>query len=172
MTACLTRLRFAKPGHPGTPIVAPAVGVGDAEIKDGLALWIMLHEPDAALLTAVGPATETHQLPTSLPFLDMTVAVVVLGDRGLAALVRPESESTTVDDLAVAVQPFGPDAEDPASRLLAHVRAWADSGRKSTADLTIHAYPGNQTRSADTGCDLEVNLPHTRLVLDFHNPVA
>lgn len=163
--------------RPGTPIAASVGGVDDAEIKDGLALWIMLHEPDAALLTAVGPATETSLLPASLALLDMTVAVVLLGDRGLAALVRPETTSTTsttgtttVDATAVAIQPFGPNAEDLASRLLGHVRSWADNGRKSSADLTVRAYPCNERDSVESGRDTEVHLPHTRLVFDFHHP--
>ncbi len=157
---------------PGPPIAAQHMEVADAEIMGGLGLWIMLHDPDAALLTAVGSAVETQLLPVSLPFPGMTIAVAVLGDHGLATLARPRQESPTAGNLGLVVQPFGSHAEEPVRRLLAHVKDWAANGRLSTADLTIRVYPRPEAGCVDSGSAPVIDLPHTRLVLDFANPTG
>jgi protein-L-isoaspartate(D-aspartate) O-methyltransferase len=116
---------LAKPGAP----VTAQIGATDAEIMGGLGLWVVLHEPDAALLTAVGPAAQAHLLPASLQFLQMTLALAVLADHSLAAVVRPARAHTTPDGPALAVQPFGLDTAGLTNRLLAHLHAWAAHGR-------------------------------------------
>lgn len=151
--------------QPGAPVTAE-VGVTDAEIMGGLGLWLVLHEPDAALLTAVGAAAEANLVPSSMKFPGMTLALAVLGDHSLAAVVRPGRATTTADGLILAVQPFGPDAGGLANRLLAHVHAWAAHGRMATADLSIHAYPRPATGFA-TAAAAVIDLPHTRLALEF-----
>lgn len=140
------------------------IAVSDVEVMGGLGLWVVLHEPHAALLTAVGPAADADALPVSVRSFGMTVALAVLSERSFAALVR--SVPTVADRPAAIIQQFGPDAAEPAARLLAQLRAWDSHRPTRTEDLTIRAYPRPITRSA-APADALIELPHTLLTLDW-----
>ncbi len=140
------------------------IAVTDAQIMGELGLWIVLHEPNAALLTAVGSAADAGALPVSRRLTGMTIALAVLGDRSFAALVR--SESAAAQDPTTIIQQFGPDAAEPAARLSAQLHAWNRHGPARTPDLTIRAYPKPTTRPTAPAAAL-IELPHTTLALDW-----
>lgn len=149
--------------HPGQQ-KAVDIAVSDADVMGGLGLWLVLHEPYAALLTAVGAAADAGALPVSVRSFGMTVALAVLGERSFAALVR--SVPAVAGEPAAAIQQFGAAAAEPAARLLAQLHDWDDHGPERTADLTIRAYPRPITRSAPPAAAL-IQLPHTLLTLDW-----
>jgi len=141
------------------------IAVTDAQIMGELGLWIVLHEPYAALFTAVGSAADAGVLPVSRRLTGMTIALAVLGDHSFAALVRSEPAAGAKHPTTI-IQLFGPDAAEPAARLLAQLHAWDRHGRAGTADLTIRAYP-KPTTGPTAPADTFIELPHTTLVLDW-----
>jgi len=140
------------------------IAVTDAQIMGELGLWIVMHEPYAALFTAVGSAADAGALPVSRRLTGMTIALAVLGDRSFAALVR--SESAVAEDPTTIIQQFGPDAAEPAARLSAQLHAWDRHGPAGTPDLTIRAYPKPTTGPTAPAAAL-IELPHTTLALDW-----
>ncbi len=149
--------------HPGQQ-KAVDIAVSDADVMGGLGLWLVLHEPHAALLTAVGPAADAGGLPVSVRSFGMTVALAVLSERSFAALVR--SVPAVAGEPTAAIQQFGAAAAEPATRLLAQLHDWDDHGPTRTDELTIRAYPRPITRSAPPAAAL-IQLPHTLLTLDW-----
>jgi len=149
--------------QPG-PKITLDIAVTDAQIMGELGLWIVMHEPNAALLTAVGSAADAGVLPISRRLTGMTIALAVLGDRSFAALVR--SESAVGKDPTTIIQQFGPDAAEPAARLSAQLHAWNRHGPAETPDLTIRAYPKPTTGPTAPAAAL-IEQPHTTLALDW-----
>lgn len=149
--------------QPG-PKITLDIAVTDAQIMGELGLWIVMHEPHAALLTSVGPAADAGVLPISRRLTGMTIALAVLGDRSFAAVVR--SESAVGKDPTTIIQQFGPDAAEPAARLSAQLHAWNRHGPAETPDLTIRAYPKPTTGPTAPAAAL-IEQPHTTLALDW-----
>jgi len=149
--------------QPG-PTITLDIAVTDAQIMGELGLWIVLHEPHAALFTAVGSAADAGALPVSRRLTGMTIALAVLGDRSFAALVR--SESAVAENPTPMIQQFGPDAAEPTARLSAQLHTWNRHRPAGTQDLTIRAYPKPTTGpTAPAGALIE--LPHTTLALEW-----
>ena len=149
--------------QPGQRIILD-IAVTDAQVLGELGLWIVMHEPYAALFTAVGPAADAGALPVSRRFTGMIIALAILGDRSFAALVR--SEPAENEEPATVIAQFGPDAAEAAVRLSAQIHAWSRRRPAEASDLTIRAYPQPTTAPAAPAVAL-IELTHTTLALDW-----
>ena len=150
-------------GQPGQRTILD-IAITDAQVMGELGLWIVMHEPHAALLTAVGPAADARALPASLRFTGMTIALAVLADRSFAALVR--SESTGNEEPTTVIAQFGPDAAEAAARLSTQIHTWNRRRPAEASDLTIRAYPTPTTATVEPA-DALIELPHTTLALNW-----
>lgn len=131
----------------------------------GLGLWLALHEPDVGQLSALGTAAEGGLVPALVAFPGIVLTSVLVGQRSLAALIRPDPTGIPVDRFDLAVQLFGPEADDLARRLTTHVHAWDAGGRPSTTELRIRAYPPAWPDDGQT--PIVVDTHHARLLLDW-----
>ncbi len=159
-----TAALYAALGQP-REAVATGVSMTLADVVDGLGLWLALHEPDVGRLTAIGAAVERGLVPALISFPGMVATTVLVGERALAALVRPDP-ATDVDRFDLRVQTFGPEADDLALRLAAHVHAWEAGGRPSTTGLRIRAYPQPADGDNDQ-TSIRIDTHHARLLLDW-----
>jgi protein-L-isoaspartate(D-aspartate) O-methyltransferase len=149
--------------QPGTD-VRSGVEVGPSDLRDGLDLWLALHEPRIGAMTAIGAAADQEWLPTLVRMPGEAGTAVLLGPAGCAALVRLAAAAKP-GSFEVGVRPFGAQGGELADRLVAHLRAWAAAGRPVTADLRISAYPAGATTVDDTA--IVIDKRHTRLALTW-----
>jgi protein-L-isoaspartate(D-aspartate) O-methyltransferase len=142
-----------------------------------LGLWLMLHEPYTGALLANGDMVERGLVP---PWVGLggqwksAFTVVLLGEAGLAALMRPPNQPLQLRDpcddgsdeppFALFVRQFGLDAS-PAHRLMGHIRAWDKAGRPSAEAWRVRAYPAGSGYLAAEGEAL-VEKQWVQLVLD------
>lgn len=115
------------------------VRVTAQDVWGGLGLWLALHEPHIAQLSATGPALERELVPPLIAFPGHAVTSALIVGRALAALVRLDCGEARTFELGA--RPFGPGGQALAHRLVEHVRAWDAHGRPSTGGLHISAYP-------------------------------
>jgi protein-L-isoaspartate(D-aspartate) O-methyltransferase len=161
------------------------VSLTRAQGLGGLALWLALHDPDVAQLSALGAAAARGRLPALVTYPGLALSMVLLDLPALAALVRgaptvgrangaPPADSRAADparapadDRAfdVDVRGFGPAAAGVVGRLVDGVRGWEAAGRPSAATLRIRAYP--RGGSGDERAAAIIDRPHTRLLLDW-----
>lgn len=146
-------------------VVETGVSVTSADVMGGLGLWLALREPDMGQLSALGKAAERGLVPALVTFPGMTLTSVLVGQRCLAALIRPDPAGVPADQFDLRVQLFGRGDEDLARRLTEQVQAWDATGRPSTADLRISAYP--QGSADDDQTPMVVDTQHARLLLDW-----
>jgi protein-L-isoaspartate(D-aspartate) O-methyltransferase len=104
-----TAALYAALTRPGE-LVPTGVRVGRGDLWGGLALWLALHEPDLALLSAIGPAVELGLVPALLAFRSQTMTMGLVGTAELAMLTRL-APSTPDPDLST----LGTSTSDPAS---------------------------------------------------------
>jgi protein-L-isoaspartate(D-aspartate) O-methyltransferase len=131
-------------GHPAE-LLTTGIRVIPAELFDGLALWLALHEPDSGRLFAVGAAADLGLVPPLLP--GMTSTYVLLEEQAMAALVCLDQEldsGTSSSAFELGVRVFGAAGHDLAQRLVGTIHEWHASGRRATAGLRIRAYPPRQ----------------------------
>ena len=154
---------YAALDQPGQDLPTGAT-IAESDLFAGLGLWLALHDPGVGQLTAVGPAAERNLIPaviTDLP--GMTSTTVLVGDKSLAAVVRPPGMASAFE---ARVRGYGPGGDDLAARLAASIRAWDSAGRPASAALRVRACPaashGHGERAAFT-----VTMPHTRFLLDW-----
>ncbi|GAB3520611.1 hypothetical protein GCM10027402_09250 [Arthrobacter monumenti] len=149
--------------HEPGDIVPIGVTLSPGEIRGGLGVWLVLHEPDTGQLSALGTAVERGLVPAVIAFPGMALTTVLIGRNGLAALVPQHGAGTNAG--GIAVRTFGRDADDAGARLAARVREWDVRGRPSTADLRIRAYP-HGTRTGDAAFIIEKRF--TKFLLDWN----
>lgn len=162
-----TAALYAALRQPGAAVTT-GVSVTPADVMGGLGLWLALHEPDIGQLSALGAAVGRGLVPAVVAIPGMALTMVLVGERALAALVRPDPAGVPADRFDLGVQLFGPEADDLARRLAAHVHAWEARGRPSTAELRIGAYP--RTGAEDDETRIVIDTHHARLLLDWSAP--
>lgn len=158
-----TAALYAALRRPGTAVMT-GVKVTPAEVMGGVGLWLALHEPDIGQLSTLGAAVGRGLVPAVVASPGMALTTVLVGERALAAFVRPDPAGVPAARFDLGVQPFGPEAEDLVRRLVGHVHAWAARGRPSTGDLHIRAYPPT---AADDEAEIVLETRHARLLLDW-----
>ncbi len=135
--------------------------VSASEVWRSLYLWLALHEPYLANLTAQGTAVEQNIVP---PLLvngggeDWCMTIGVISARGCAWLAwaisetgRPKRERV----YPLLVRQFGNDAAQ-AQRLVQHIEAWDRNGRFAGDGFYIRVYPNEVPVTAVSG---EIVLP-------------
>lgn len=143
-------------GEPGE-LIPLGVSVTPADVMGGLGLWLAMRDADVGQLSAFGAAADRSLVPVLVSVPGMSLTTVLVGDNGLAALVRDE------DSDSLAVQSFGP-AADLARRLAAHVRLGSP---RPPLDSTA-AHPGLSTGRDDRRARIYViDKHHTRLLIDW-----
>lgn len=148
--------------------VRSAVRVSDEDVWGGLALWLALHEPHIAGLSATGPALERDLVPPLIAFPGHAATSALLGRRALAALVRLDGGEAGGFELGA--RPFGPAGEVLAHRLVGHVRAWDAHGRPSTGGLRISAHPRGTAVPQHAAAIIDKR--HSRLALRWQPTAA
>jgi protein-L-isoaspartate(D-aspartate) O-methyltransferase len=147
-------------------LVPVGVRAGRRDLWGGLALWIVLHEPDVALLGALGPARELGLVPALVAFAEQVMSLGLIsrtGPAGLALLTRPGSEpDDTATDLGIRAH--GSAGSDLAHRLAAQILAWDGHGRPATNQLRLRAHPAGAHRP---GTAATIQKRHTWLELDW-----
>jgi len=150
------------------------------EIFGGLRLWLALHEPDMAVLTATGDMVERDIVPPLMSFGGQWKSVstsVLISKSGLAALMRPPGQPVRVYDacdpspepsFGLFVRQFGAD-ESLARRLIGQVQAWNKAGRPSSKDWRIRAYPKPSDYAPSTN-EQVIEKQWTLLVFDRISP--
>jgi protein-L-isoaspartate(D-aspartate) O-methyltransferase len=98
------------------------VRVTAQDVWGGLGLWLALHEPHIAQLSATGPALERELVPPLIAFPGHAVTSALIAGRALAALVRLDGGEAGSFELGA--RPFGPAGQPLAHRLVERVRAW------------------------------------------------
>jgi protein-L-isoaspartate(D-aspartate) O-methyltransferase len=150
------------------------------EIVAGLWMWLALHEPELGRLYAIDDLAERDVVPPLIGLGDQRKVVftpALLGERGLAALMRPPGQPaplgaylelyTPGPRFPLFVRQLGPD-ESPARRLVARVRDWDAAGRPSSAGMHVRAYRQGSTYLPPAGeGEIVVEKKWTRLLLDW-----
>jgi protein-L-isoaspartate(D-aspartate) O-methyltransferase len=146
------------------------------EVFQGLGLWLSMYEPDTCTLVAEGDMVDRDVVP---PLLGVggewksASTEVLIGERGLAALMRPPGQPVPLMDInnlfasdspfRLYVRHFGVDAS-LAQRLIAQVNAWDAAGRPAFGDLRIRAYLKDADYALAEG-ELVVEKEWSRIVL-------
>jgi protein-L-isoaspartate(D-aspartate) O-methyltransferase len=133
-------------------------------IMSGLDLWLAIHEPDIARVVALGAAADSALVPTLVSAPGIRLAFAIVGGRSLATLVRGDTNPDGAFD--VRVGGYGPEGTALAHRLVAHVQAWNDHERPSSAQLRVSAYAHGQTLLIAPRSHV-IEKPLTRLVLSW-----
>jgi protein-L-isoaspartate(D-aspartate) O-methyltransferase len=156
------------------------VAAGLHEIIAGLWMWLALHEPELGRLYAWDKLAESDVVPPLIGLGDKRKVVftpALLGERGLAALMRPPGQPaplgaylelyTPGPPFPIFVRQLGPD-ESSARRLVARVRDWDAAGRPSSAGMRVRAYRQGSTYIPPAGeGEIVVEKGWTRLLLDW-----
>jgi protein-L-isoaspartate(D-aspartate) O-methyltransferase len=153
------------------------VQVAVREIVCGLEMWLALYEPDRGRLVAWGDMAASNMVPPliGLRGRPQVSTHILLGETGLAALMRPPGQPAPLVEycdlftpgppFALFVRQFGAD-ESPAQRLVARIQAWDAAGRPSSDRLRIRAYRKDSGYLPVEG-EVVVEKQWTRLVLDW-----
>ncbi len=154
------------------------VRVAAHEIVCGLAMWLALYEPDRGRVVAWGDMVKSNMVPPLIGLMGARPQVftqVLLGETGLAALMRPPGQPAPLVEygdlfipgpsFALFVRQFGA-AELLAQRLVARIQAWDAAGRPSSDRLRIRAYRKDSGYVPAEG-EVVVDRQWTRLVLDW-----
>jgi protein-L-isoaspartate(D-aspartate) O-methyltransferase len=146
------------------------------EIFGGLRLWLALHEPGIGVLTATGDMVERGIVPPLMGFGGECKSVstsVLIGQSGLAALMRPPGQPVPLRDVndqspeppfALFVRQFGSD-KSLTHRLMSQVQGWDKAGRPSSKEWRIRAYTKNSDYAPSVNEQL-IEKQWTRLVFD------
>ncbi len=146
-------------------LLPTGIRVSPAELFDGLELWLALHETNSGQLSAVGAAVDRGLVPPLITFPEMTGTGVLLGEQGMAALVRLGQQVAGGGPFELGVRAFGTGGLELTQRLASAVRDWHASGRRATTGLRIRAYPQASNIDGDAAAVIEKH--YTRLLLDW-----
>lgn len=142
--------------------------------------WLALHESHLCKLTARGDMSEWDIVPPLFRIdgkQKLTGTVVLLGETGLAALIRTPGQSIplvpvdrifTSEPFALFVRQFGSD-DSIAGRLIAQIQAWEAAGRPSFEEMRIRAYPKDSEYWPSEG-EFVIEKQWTKLVIEWPNP--
>lgn len=152
------------------------------EIISGLMMWLALNEPNAGRMVAWDDIVERSIVPPLIGLCGkrkMVFTPVLLGETGLAALMRPPGQPSPLVEyselfapgppFALFVRQFGAD-ESLAQRLIARIQAWDTAGRPSSDGLRIRAYRRDSGHLPSKG-EIVVEKRWTQLVLDWPTKV-
>lgn len=156
---------YAALAQPGVDVPS-GVRVTLNDARHGLGLWLALHEPAIAGLSAIGTAAEHGRVPALIEYpgqVDTAIVALVETD-ALAALVRLDEEEQSFE---LGARPLGPNGDRLAQRLVGHIRDWNTQGRPATAGLHVSAYPRDTDRAAITHAHSIIEKRHTRLALTW-----
>lgn len=142
--------------------------------------WLALHESRLCKLTAKGDLVEREIVPPLFGIdgkQSLTGTVVLLGENGLAALMRQPGrplplvamDKLFADDrpFPLFVRRFGSD-DSIAQQLIAQVQAWDAAGRPSFEGMRIRSYPKDLDYQPAKG-EFVVEKQWTRLVIEWPN---
>jgi protein-L-isoaspartate(D-aspartate) O-methyltransferase len=159
--------------------VDTGVSASVVEVMGGLGLWLVLRDPDAGQLTALGCATQETSMPAFTVDQGFMRTVVLVGEDELAALVSLDDQTGAGNALigALPVQQNGGDGSALALRLAAHVRDWDRAGRPKTGDLRISVYSSSssamsslvppQNAASGARSRFVITKPQSRFVIDW-----
>ncbi len=155
------------------------VSASPADVFGGLGLWLVLRDPDAGQMTALGGVTQENSMPVFAADQGFMRTTVLVGDDGFAALVRLDSDKKESEPRigALPVYQHGRDRSSLAMRLAAHVREWDHAGRPKSADLQISVYPSisspasailpPQDPASVERSRFVITKPQSRIVIDW-----
>jgi protein-L-isoaspartate(D-aspartate) O-methyltransferase len=150
-----------------TPTRACALELGLHEALGGLGLWLVLHDLRAGNLAAWGDAATDETLPKITWRSGLASTIVLVGERGLAALV-PMDARTASGARSLGVRAYGPEGPELLARLVELVERWVESGQRSTHGLQIAAFPRHTMPHPPIGEDAVVlDKPRTTFVLTW-----
>jgi protein-L-isoaspartate(D-aspartate) O-methyltransferase len=154
---------YAALTQPGVDVPS-GVRVTLNDAQHGLSLWLALHEPAIAGLSAIGAAANHGLVPALLEYPGRgTATVALVGTGALAALVRLDQEQP----FELGARPFGPEGHRLAQRLIGHIHDWNTRGRPGTAGLQVSAYPRDSNHAATADADSIIEKRYTRLALNW-----
>jgi protein-L-isoaspartate(D-aspartate) O-methyltransferase len=155
---------YAALAHPGVDVPS-GVRVTPSEVSD-LFLWLALHEPAIAGLSAIGAAANHGPVPTLIEYPGQvgTATVALVGTDALAALVRLDEEEQSFE---LGARPLGQGGQHLAHRLVEHIHDWNTQGRPGTAGLHVSAYPRDTDHAAIANANNIIEKRHTRLALTW-----
>ena len=155
---------YAALAQPGVD-VSSGMRVTLSEVWDGLGLWLALHEPAVAGLSAFGAAANHGLVPALIeyPAKAGIATVALVGTGALAALVRLGEEQP----FELGARPLGQEGDRLAQRLLRHLHDWDTQGRPGTAGLQVSAYPRDSDHAAIADANSVIEKRYTRLALTW-----
>jgi protein-L-isoaspartate(D-aspartate) O-methyltransferase len=133
--------------------------------RHGLGLWLALHEPAIAGLSAIGAAADHGLVPALIEYPGQvgTATVALVGTDALAALVRLGEEQP----FELGARPLGQEGHRLAQRLVGHIHDWNAQGRPGTAGLQVSAYPRDSDHAAIADANSIIEKRGTRLALTW-----
>jgi protein-L-isoaspartate(D-aspartate) O-methyltransferase len=144
--------------------VPSGVRVTLSEVRDGLGLWLALHEPAMAGLSAIGAAADHELVPALIEYPGRgTATVALVGTDALAALVRLDEEQP----FELGARPLGQEGHRLAQRLVGHIHDWNVQGRPGTAGLQVSAHPRDTDHAAIANANSIIEKRYTRLALTW-----
>jgi protein-L-isoaspartate(D-aspartate) O-methyltransferase len=152
------------------------------EVICGLMPWLALKEPDVGRIVGWDDMVERSIVPPLIGLGGQRKSVftpVLLGETGLAALMRPPGQPAPLGEhsdwfapgpsFELFVRQFGEDGS-LATRLIAQIQAWDAAGRPSSDGMRIRAYRRDCDIVPSEG-EIVVEKRWTKLVLDWPQEV-
>jgi protein-L-isoaspartate(D-aspartate) O-methyltransferase len=154
---------YAALAQPGVDVPS-GVRVTLNDARHGLGLWLALHEPAIAGLSAIGAAADHGLVPALIDYPGRGIATVaLLGTGALAALVRIGEEQP----FELGARPLGQNGHRLAQRLIRHIHEWNNQERPGTAGLHVSAYPRDTDHAAIANANSIIEKRYTRLALTW-----
>lgn len=154
---------YAALAQPGVDVPS-GVNVTPSQALDGLDLWLALHEPAIAGLSAFGAALTRELVPTLFERSGLVGTTALVGTGALAALVRLDEGEHSFE---LGVRPLGNDGHWLARNLVGHIQAWSTQGRPGTAGLRVTVHPRGADDTAIADANNIIEKRHTRLALTW-----
>ncbi|MDD4865678.1 MAG: methyltransferase, FxLD system [Mycobacterium sp.] len=154
---------YAALAQPGVDLPS-GVRVTIREAVSGLGLWLALHEPDLAGLSAMGAAADNEPVPALFKYFGLVGTTVLVGTDALAALVRLDEQEQSFE---LGARPLGQDGHHLSRRLVEHIHRWDAEGRPATTTLRVAAYPRDTEDDSIPHADALLEKRHHRLALTW-----
>jgi len=158
---------YAALAQPGVDVPS-GVRVTPNDARRGLGLWLALHEPAIAGLSAIGAAANHGLVPALIEYPGRvgTATVALVGTGALAALVRLDDDEQSFE---LGARPLGQEGHRLAQRLVGHIHDWNAQGRPGTAGLQVSAYPRDSDHAAIADANSIIEKRYTRLALSWES---
>jgi protein-L-isoaspartate(D-aspartate) O-methyltransferase len=154
---------YAALAQPGTDVPS-GVRVTRSDTWTGLGLWLALHEPALAGLSAIGAAADHPLVPALFESHGLIGTTALIGTDALAALVRLDEQEQSFE---LGARPLGQGGHHLAQRLVGHIHEWNIQGRPATAGLHVSAYPRDTDHAALANANSIIEKQYTRLALTW-----